>query len=153
MLADTVAVAATGETPEGPSLDPDDINNRLAEVAVELAAEARFREPSAAERARRPVGPAKPARQWPLRWLRGRRTAAYVRKPVAGPGPPGRPGRRGQPPRGQPPRGQPARERSRPVPDRGYATSSARSAPGRTLAVIAIAVVVAAVLLSLLNRG
>jgi hypothetical protein len=145
MLADTVAVAATGETPEGPSLDPDDINNRLAEVAVELAAEARFREPSAAERARRPVGPAKPARQWPLRWLRGRRTAAYVRKPVAGPGPPGRPGK--------PPRGQPARERSRPVPDRGYATSSARSAPGRTLAVIAIAVVVAAVLLSLLNRG
>jgi hypothetical protein len=79
MLADTVAVAATGETPEGPSLDPDDINNRLAEVAVELAAEARFREPSAAERARRPVGPAKPAREGPLRWLGGRRVAAHVR--------------------------------------------------------------------------
>jgi hypothetical protein len=119
MLADTVAVAATGETPEGPSLDPDDINNRLAEVAVELAAEARFREPSAAERARRPVGPAKPARDWPLRWLRG----------------------------------YPGRDRSRPVPDRGYATPSARPAPGRTLLVIAMAVVVAAVLLSLLNRG
>jgi hypothetical protein len=111
MLADTVAVAGTGETPEGPALDPDDINNWLAEIAVELAAEAPFREPSAAERARRPVGPAKPGRNWPLRWPRDQRTG------------------------------------------RGYATSSARSARGRTLLVIAIAVVVAAVLFSLLNRG
>jgi hypothetical protein len=51
-------MAGAGPTPGSPSPGPDDINQRLAEIAAELAAEAKFKEPSAAERARRSVQPA-----------------------------------------------------------------------------------------------
>ena len=44
-------MAGTGDKPEDSPMEPDDINSRLAEIAAELASEARFKEPSAAERA------------------------------------------------------------------------------------------------------
>src|ERR1700689_780087 len=61
-LADTCAMAGTSDTPEGSPMGPDDINSRLAEIAAELASEAKFKEPSAAERARaaRAAAAAKP---------------------------------------------------------------------------------------------
>jgi len=65
-------MAGTGETPGDSPPGPDDINNRLAEIAAELAAEAHFKEPSAAERAqaaaaRRASQARKPARPAPDR--------------------------------------------------------------------------------------
>lgn len=58
---------------------PDDIDRSIAELHAELAKPARFREPSAAERARKPVQPSGPA------GLRRARQARKLRKPVAGP--------------------------------------------------------------------
>ncbi len=68
----------------GPAGD-DDINKRLAEIAAELAKEARFKERSAAERARdqsRPANAAATATPGPLRRWRNARTAARLRAPV-----------------------------------------------------------------------
>ncbi|HEY6271276.1 MAG TPA: hypothetical protein VIX19_04685 [Terriglobales bacterium] len=48
-------MAGRGESPGRSPEIPDDINSRLAEVAAELTAEAKFHEPTAAERARVPV--------------------------------------------------------------------------------------------------
>jgi hypothetical protein len=82
-----------GSTPGSSSPDPDDINNRLAEIAAELAAEAKFKEPTAAERARAAVGPARsPAPPvdskpgGPIRRWRNRRLAAELRRPIGQPG-------------------------------------------------------------------
>ncbi len=54
-------MAGTSDTPDGTPAGPDDINSRLAEIAAELASEARFKEPSAAERARARVTAVRPA--------------------------------------------------------------------------------------------
>jgi hypothetical protein len=62
--------------------DTEGINERLAEVAAELASEAKLHEPSAAERARIPVAKPAAGRSGPLRRWRNRRTAAKLRKPV-----------------------------------------------------------------------
>jgi hypothetical protein len=64
---------ATGEPPSGPGQpdSPDDIDKRLREIDEELRQPAKFKELSAAERARKPR-------------LRDRRTARKLRKPVQG---------------------------------------------------------------------
>jgi hypothetical protein len=119
ILADTFVMAATGDTPEGPPLDPDDINSRLDEIAAELATEARFKEPSAAERAEAAAA----------------RRASQARRPSHAALPPGGPLRR-------------RRHRRRtadlhgPGPDRGY--SMARSRPARLRPLVAVATVIAA---------
>jgi hypothetical protein len=59
---------ATGKPPGGPG-QPDDIDKRLGEIEAELHRPATFKEPSAAERARKPR-------------LRDRRKAKKLRKPV-----------------------------------------------------------------------
>src|SRR6266481_4716429 len=77
-----------GSTPDRSQPRPDDINDRLAEVAAELAAEAKFKEPSAAMRGRVAPGsgkdgPAGPIRRpGPFRNWRNKRAAARLRKPV-----------------------------------------------------------------------
>ena len=86
----------TGSTPDSSPPGPDDINERLAEIAAELAGEAKFLEPRAADRGRRPVLPNRKARQhrrsgrtprWgPLRRRRNARIAAKLREPVTPPG-------------------------------------------------------------------
>ncbi len=141
ILTDTCAMAGTSETPEGSPASPDDINSRLAEIAAELASEARFKEPSAAERARAQVtavGPAaRPERRGPLRrWRsrRARRTAEELRSPVrpagapapAPPRPPSRMARRAA--------------RRQAVPDRGYAdaTMPSRLRSGTTIVIIMV---------------
>lgn len=64
---------ATGEPPGGPDQPdtPEDIDKRLRDIEAELRQPAKFKEPSAAERARKPR-------------LRDRRKAKQLRKPVPG---------------------------------------------------------------------
>ncbi|HXW44891.1 MAG TPA: hypothetical protein VEL03_08900 [Streptosporangiaceae bacterium] len=132
-------MAGRGDTPEGPPFSPDDINSRLDEVAAELASEAHFKEPSAAERARAAAarqaqqgGQPRAARRaaagrGPLQRWRNRRESAGLQQPVTSAGSPatGRP----RPLSHRRARGAAAR----PVPDRGYATPSSRSFRARPL--------------------
>lgn len=130
-------------SPEG----PDDINNRLAEIAAELAAEARFKEPSAAERARARVTAARAAgkagRARRLRQVRGwrsRRKATELRKPVDGVGAP----LKSVPP--PPPTARQVRRARRAAaraatPDRGYADSSGYPSVARSI--ISVVIIVA----------
>jgi len=128
-------MAGTSDTPDGRPVDPDDINSRLAEIAAELASEARFKEPSAAERARLRVTAIRPAtrpvRRGPFRHRRARRKATELRQPVqaAGAPPPPAPAR---------PSRRARRDARRQVPDRGYADAAAPSVlrSGTTVAVI-----------------
>jgi hypothetical protein len=95
------------------------MNGRLAEIAAELSAEAKFKEPSAAERARARVGqpwPASSGRRLSARRLSARRV-------------PGRGAARGRP---------------QPVPDRGYATASGGSAHRSLLILVSTLVVIIA---------
>jgi hypothetical protein len=135
-------MAGTSETPEDSPASPDDINSRLAEIAAELASEARFKEPSAAERARARVTavrpPAKLKRSGPLgRWRarRARLKAEELRAPLRPAGAP--------PPPPPPPR--PSRLARRaaaraPVPDRGYADAEmpSRLRSGTTIVIIMV---------------
>jgi len=60
------------------SPEPDDINEHLDDIAAELSSEARFREPSAAERAQHSSSPAPN----PTRRRRDARIAAKLREPI-----------------------------------------------------------------------
>jgi hypothetical protein len=124
-------MADTGGRPDDSAASPDDINDRLDEIAAELAAEARFKEPSAAERARVPVGqkPARPGSRGPLRGWRSRRTAAWLREPVQSTSAGARAAPAGRS------RGQPG-----PVPGRGYAAPT-RPHPGRSLLTLVVMLV------------
>lgn len=88
-------------TPDGTPTGPDDINRRLDEIAAELAGQATFSEPAAAELASKPVlaAPGRGAGR-PGPWTRRRnaRTAARLRGPVPElrREPPGAPERRQQ---------------------------------------------------------
>jgi hypothetical protein len=142
-LTDTCAMAGTGGT--GSPESPDDINNRLAEIAAELAKEARFKEPSAAERAKARVTAARPsgksARSGPLRRLRARRKMAELLKPVDGsaiPAPPPKPPTARQVRRARR-AARPAADR--PFADRGYADAS--DYPSVARSVIAVLIIVA----------
>jgi hypothetical protein len=118
------------------------MNERLDEIAAELASAGDFREPSAAERAsaalRSAGGAAKPKRRpdGPLSRRRKKRLAAELRKPVLLPGQ-----------KAPPLPAKPARRRSaapRPTPDRGYATPTRRGGPARSVIAIAIVALVVA---------
>ena len=134
-------MASAGDTgsPEGPG----DINDRLAEIAAELASEARFKEPSAAERARARAAAArhsaKTGRTGRLRQWRARKKAAELRRPVEGgsailkPAPP-------QPTARQIRR---ASRAARPVADRGYTDTTEYPSVARSI----IAVIVIVILL------
>jgi hypothetical protein len=137
-------MAGTGDSPKGSPEGPDDINDRLAEIAAELAKEARFKEPSAAERAERArarVAAArsmgKSARSGPLRRWRARKKAAELLRPADGSAiltpPPKSPTAR-QVRRAR-------REPARPFADRGYADSSEYPSVARS--VIAVIIIVA----------
>lgn len=143
-------MAGTGSAPDSSSPDPDDINDRLAEIAAELASEAKFKEPAAADRARaavQPVGGKPSRRRGPLRSRRNKRLAAELRKPVGGqaglrpsapsPVPPKQPGASRRP-------GGPATRRagSWPAPDRGYATPARRAGPGRSVVTLVLVLAV-----------
>jgi hypothetical protein len=82
VLPDTCAMAGTTGGPADPKPDPGDINERLADIAAELADEATFKEPSAAERARTPAAKPTARRDGPLRRRRNKRIAAKLRRPV-----------------------------------------------------------------------
>ena len=135
-------MAGTSETPEDSPASPDDINSRLAEIAAELASEARFKEPSAAERARARVtavrAPAKPKRRsGPLaawRARRARRKAEELRAPLR---PAGAPEPAPQPRPSRLARRAAARAS---VPDRGYAdvTMPSRLRSGTTIVIIMV---------------
>jgi hypothetical protein len=131
-------MADSGAERDGSSPGPDDIDKRFAEIAAELAAEARFREPSATERARTPVQPtggraASQQRQGgPLRRWRNKRLAAELRKPVLASGqrvptPPSRPRRRAAP-----------AAYPRPAPDRGYAAPIRSGSPQAVFAIVVL---------------
>jgi hypothetical protein len=145
-------MAVTGGDPGDVPTDPDDINSRLAEIAAELTATARFTEPSAADRARVPVGPAGagPA-SGPIQRRRKRRLAAELRQPVQSASRSGAPAPR-QPWRRRAARLSPSRALARwayrrrsarpePTPDRGYATPSYRS-PHQSLAILLAGMVI-----------
>jgi hypothetical protein len=127
-------MAGRSDTPDGTPAGPDDINSRLAEIAAELASEARFKEPSAAERARARVTAVRPAakqvrRRFGRRWAQ--RKAEELRRPVDSAGIPA-------PPR--PPR-QSRRARhaaSRAVPDRGYADATMPSVRRSVITIVII---------------
>jgi hypothetical protein len=74
------------EPPDGIPSGQDELDRRLREITSGLAGEARFKEPSAAERARKPVQPAEVKRKR-LGW-RAARKARKLREPVTGPGQP-----------------------------------------------------------------
>jgi hypothetical protein len=134
-------MAGTSDTPEGSPMGPDDINSRLAEIAAELASEAKFKEPSAAERARAAraaaaAKPGAPTRRGPLRRWRADRTADKLRTPVRPPGAP-------EPVRQRAPRRARRAHRAawaegRPAPDRGYSDSSHPSTRRSVLTVVVI---------------
>jgi hypothetical protein len=134
-------MAGMSDTPDGTPAGPDDINSRLAEIAAELASEARFKEPSAAERARArvtAVGPA--AKQVRRRFGQlgrfGRRRAhkaEELRRPAASAGAPAPPPQPRQSRRAR-------RAASRPVPDRGYADATT---PSVLRSVITVVILVA----------
>jgi hypothetical protein len=132
-------MAGRSDTPDGTPAGPDDINSRLAEIAAELASEARFKEPSAAERARARVTAVRPAAQEVRRRFGRRRRlrkAEELRRPVDSAGAPA-------PPR-QPRQSRWARRAaSRAVPDRGYSDATMPSvARSVTTIVIIVALLV-----------
>jgi hypothetical protein len=154
-------VAGSSSGSDGSS-NPGDINDRLAEIAAELAAEAKFKEPSAAERARAAArrgaprqgspgqatsghstsghstpGHSKQSRGGPLRQRRNKRLADELRQPVLAPGQkaPPRPPKAPKAPR------RPWQQGGTPVPDRGYATPTRRRGGARS--VISIVLVLA----------
>ncbi len=158
-------MAGTGPTPGSSSPDPDDINDRLAEIAAELAAEATFKEPAAADRVHTAVqqvgGTTPPKRGGPLRRRRNRRLAAELRKPLqelggqkdstprpnaSGPttGSASRAGRRaGRPGAAGRAAGSAAqRAGAWPTPDRGYATPARRRGAGRSVLTLVLVLVV-----------
>lgn len=111
-LPDTCAMEGSTGGPAGSEPGSGDINERLSEIAAELAGAATFKEPSAAERARTAAARTAAARSaagrgGPLRRWRNRRMAAKLRKPVQSTS-----GSR-QPQRGR--RGDAPARRSRPV--------------------------------------
>lgn len=150
-------MAGTGPTPDSSSPNPDDINDRLAEIAAELASEAKFKEPTAAERARagvQPVGGAAPGKRGgPLRRRRNKRLAAELRKPVQDSG-----GQKTAAPRPARASGRPAGSRPKPsrraagsaaqragawpTPDRGYATPTRRPGAGRSVVTLILVLAV-----------
>jgi hypothetical protein len=151
-VADTGAMAGTGESPKGSPEGPDDINDRLAEIAAELASEARFKEPSAAERARARAAaaraPGKGARGGQhsrIRRWRARKKAEELRRPVDGSGaiinPPPKPPTARQVRR--------TRRTIRPVADRGYTDGADYPSVARSI----IAVIVIIVLLVGISIG
>jgi hypothetical protein len=139
-------------------MGPDDINSRLAEIAAELASEAKFKEPSAAERARAAraaaAKPATPARGGPLRRWRAGRRAEKLRTPVR---PPGAPEPVRQPSTRRARRAQRAAwAEGRPAADRGYSDTSHPSTRRSVLTVLIIVgllVVVSIGARNLLHRG
>lgn len=143
-------MAGTGSTPDSSSPDPDDINTRLAEIAAELAGEAKFKEPAAADRARAAVQPvgARPGRRGgALRKRRNKRLADELRKPVGGQGGlrPSAPSpvRPVQPKAGRRAGGQAAqRPGTWPAPDRGYARPTRRAGPGRSVVTLVLVLAV-----------
>jgi hypothetical protein len=150
-LADTGAMAGTGESPKGSPEGPDDINDRLAEIAAELASEARFKEPSAAERARARAAAArapgkrgKGARPGRIRRWRARKKAEELRRPVDGSdaiNPPPKPPTAWEVRR--------ARRSIRPVADRGYTDGTEYPSVARSI----IAVIVIVILLVGISIG
>jgi hypothetical protein len=140
-------MAGTGSTPDSSSSGPDDINDRLAEIAAELAAEAKFKEPAAADRARaavKPVGAASArSRVGPLRRRRNRKLATELRKPIREPGGPKPSPARSERPKSSRRAGASAAQRTGafPVPDRGYATPTRR--PGASRSVLTVVLVLA----------
>src|SRR5215469_9655352 len=68
-------------SPDDPSPEPDDFDRRLWQIASGSTGEAAFKEPSAAERARRAVHTNAAGR---MSWRKAR-TAARLRKPVPQP--------------------------------------------------------------------
>ncbi len=156
-------MAGTGDRPEDSPMEPDDINSRLAEIAAELASEARFKEPSAAERARARAAAAKkapaPARggrvhRWHVRKSRASRTTAKLREPGRAPGAPepARPRSTRRPRRAQ----RAAWKAGRPAADRGYSDSGHPSTRQSVLTVIVIVVLLIGAsigLRTLLHRG
>jgi hypothetical protein len=140
-------MAGTGESPKGSPEGPDDINDRLAEIAAELASEARFKEPSAAERARARAAAArsqgkrrkgaKSGRTGRLRLWRARRQAEELRKPVDGSSailtPPPKPPTAWQVRR--------ARRAIRPVADRGYTDGAEYPSVARSIIAIIVLVI------------
>ena len=135
-------MAGTSETPEDSPASPDDINSRLAEIAAELASEARFKEPSAAERARARVtavrAPAKPKRRsGPLGHWRARRARSKAEELRAPLRPAGAPEPAPQPRPSRLARRAAARAS---VPDRGYAdlTMPSRLRSGTTIVIIMV---------------
>lgn len=144
-------MAGTSDTPEDSPPSPDDINSRLAEIAAELASEARFKEPSAAERASARVAATRPAAQpvkdGPLRWWRARHKAAELRRPVHlrghAPAAP-RPARQAKGPSRLA-----RRAANRRVPDRGYADGSGPSALRSGAAIVIILALLAGAVIGL----
>jgi hypothetical protein len=148
-------MAGTGPTPGSSSSNPDDINDRLAEIAAELAAEAKFKEPAAADRARASVqavgGDAPRQRGGRLRKWRNKRLAAELRRPVDEPGgqktpaPQPKTSRRAGP---RPMAGRRAADTAAqragawPTPDRGYATPTRRGGAGRSVLTVVLVLVV-----------
>ncbi len=144
-------MAGTGPTPDSSSPNPDDINDRLAEIAAELAAEAMFKEPAAADRAHAPVqavsGAAPRKRGGPLRKRRNNRLAAELRKPVQDPGgldtslPQPKTTRRtgGSRPKASGAAAQ--RAGAWPTPDRGYATPVRRGGSRSLLTLVLVLLV------------
>jgi hypothetical protein len=136
----------TGSAPDRSPDSPDDINNRLAEIAAELAAEAKFKEPSAAERARAAARAARHSRSGPgtgtgpLSWWRNKRAAAKLRRPVQQ-----RDGSAAQAaaPRARKPAAarRAAQSAGGPAPDRGYGTATQR--PGHGRSILALIIVIA----------
>jgi hypothetical protein len=154
-FSDNCAMAGTGPTPGSSSPNPDDINDRLAEIAAELAAEAMFKEPAAADRAHAPVRvvarAASGRRGGPLRRWRDKRLAAELRKPLREPGgqqppaPEPKTSRRASDPRPKASRraaGAAQRAGAWPTPDRGYATPTRRRGGGRSLLTLILVLVV-----------
>lgn len=79
------------QSPEGTSPGPDEMDRHLRDLTAGLGGEAHFKEPSAAERARRPAqpGPAQPgpvSRPGSRPGWRSARKARKLRRPVPEPG-------------------------------------------------------------------
>lgn len=136
-------MAESDPAPDSSSSSPDDINDRFAEIAAELAKERKFKEPIAAEQARvsfPPVGGGAetPKRRsaGPIRRWRNKRLAAELRKPVLPPG-------QKAPTRPPKARGRAATAARNAdtwhVPDRGYVTATRRGS-GRSALLIMLAV-------------
>ncbi len=140
-------MGGTGPPPDSSSSNSDDINDRLAEIAAELASEAKFKEPTAAERARagvQPIGGAAPRKLGggPMRRRRNKRLAAELRKPVQDLGGQTTPAPRPTKARGRAAGSAAQRAGAWPTPDRGYATPTRRPGPGRSVLTLVLVLAV-----------